>query len=269
MFCIIKVFFVTQDMRVIVQQGISAMPEVRTKKPLWISHRGYTANAVENTYAAFKAAVDIGFTFLETDLRITRDNHIVLIHDHTLNRLANDSRRVSDLARREIESFRLANGEQFFFLEQFFGSFSRCFWTFDIKPEKGKQTIQRLASWVKKNNFFTQFVGQAKFLTWKPGHEKLLNAYFPGVDYYARKTECWRAGLAALFGLPALGSIKSNRTYALPASLGNISLFEKSIVSHFHKRNARTIAFLPASDDLTRKALNANFDEILTNGKIL
>ena len=114
-----------------------------------------------------------------------------------------------------------------------------------------------------------RFTGQVKFLTWKPDHEKMLNAYFPGVDCYARKTECWRAGLAVLSGLPALGAIKPNRTYALPASLGNISLFEKSIVSHFHKRKAKTIAFLPASDDLTRKALNANFDEILTNGKIL
>ena len=114
-----------------------------------------------------------------------------------------------------------------------------------------------------------RFTSQVKFLTWKPDHEKILNAYFPGVDCYARKKECWRAGLAVILGLPALGAIKSNRTYALPASVGNISLFEKSIVSCFHKRNAKTIAFLPASADLSIKAVNANFDEILTNGKIL
>ena len=78
------------------------MPEDRGKKTIWISHRGYTANAVENTYAAFKAAVDIGFTFLETDLRTTRDQQIVLIHDDTLNRLANDNRRVIDLTRKEV-----------------------------------------------------------------------------------------------------------------------------------------------------------------------
>ena len=245
------------------------MPEARTKKPIWISHRGYTANEVENTYAAFKAAVDIGFTSLETDLRITRDDHIVLIHDHTLSRLANDNRSVSDLNRREIESFKLANGERFFFLDQFMESFGSCAWTFDIKPEKGKQTIQRLASWIRKNDDLHRFVSRVKFLTWKPDHEKMLNACFPGADYYARKTECWRAGLAAFFGLPALGGIKANRTYALPASLRNISLFKQSIVSRFHNRNAKNIAFLPASDDLVKKALNANFDEILTNGKIL
>ncbi len=89
------------------------------RKPVWISHRGFKANAVENTFNAFAAAVDIGFSALETDLRITKDRHIVLIHDKTLSRLANDHRRVIDLTRRELESFRLANGEQFLFFEQF------------------------------------------------------------------------------------------------------------------------------------------------------
>jgi glycerophosphoryl diester phosphodiesterase len=270
--CINRVFIDTQDNprgRFIIQEGISVMPEDRLQKPTWISHRGYTANAVENTYAAFKAAVDIGFTFLETDLRITKDNHIALIHDHRLKRLANDSRCVSDLNRREIESLRLANGEPFLFFEQFIESFGNCFWTLDIKPENGEQTIQVLALWVENNNFFHPFIKQVKFLTWKPEHEKLLNACFPGADCYARKKECWRAGLAVLFGLPALGGIKPNRTYALTASLGNISLFKKTIVSRFHKRSARTIAFLPSSDELAKKALEANFDEILTNGKIL
>lgn len=245
------------------------MSEVPAKKPLWISHRGYTKNATENTYDAFKAAIDIGFTALETDLRTTKDNHIVLIHDNTLKRLVNDSRNVSDLTRKQIESFQLKSNERFLFFEQFIDSFNACSWTFDIKPEKGEQTLHELVKWVKKNHFLKAFLRQAKFLAWQPGHEKLINTYFPGVDCYARKKECWRAGLAVLFGLPVLGSIKPNRIYALPASLGNISLFKKSIVTHFHKKNAKTIAFLPPTDALAYQAVKAGFDEILTNGKIL
>ena len=75
-----------------------------SQKPVWISHRGYTAKAVENTAPAFQAAMDIGFKHLETDLRMTGDGQIVLIHDETLSRLANDRRRVRDLTRRELES---------------------------------------------------------------------------------------------------------------------------------------------------------------------
>ena len=71
--------------------------------PLWISHRGYKAHAVENTRAAFEAAVAHGFTALETDLRRTRDGHLVLHHDPTLDRLAGDPRVVAGLTRAQLE----------------------------------------------------------------------------------------------------------------------------------------------------------------------
>lgn len=245
------------------------MTSVSLKKPVWISHRGFKANAVENTFNAFAAAVDIGFSALETDLRITKDRHIVLIHDKTLSRLANDRRRVIDLTRRELESIRLANGEQFFFFEKFIQKFSHCSWTLDIKPENGKKTIHALAAFSEKNNFSKQLARNAKFLTWNSSHEKLLKSFFPWADCYAKKIECWQAGLSVLCRLPSLGSIKPGRTYALPPFLGGIFLYKKSFVRHFHQRNAKTIAFLPETDFLAQKAVEAGFDEILTNNMIV
>ncbi len=239
------------------------------KKPVWISHRGFKANAVENTRSAFQAAVDIGFSSLETDLRMSKDNHIVLIHDEKTSRLAGDRRRVRDLTRRELESFKLANGERFFFFEQFAKLFNHCSWTLDIKPERGKETIHALAAWAHQNDFENQLCRQAKFLTWQADHEKLLKSFFPTAVFYARKIECWRAGLSVILDLPAAGSIKSGRTYALPPSFGKISLFKDSVVRPFHQRNAKTIAFLPDTDFLAQKAVQSGFDEILTNGKIL
>ncbi len=239
------------------------------KNPVWISHRGYKENAVENTFNAFAAAVDIGFSALETDLRITKDRQIVLIHDKTLSRLANDRRRVIDLTRRDLESIRLANGEQFFFFEQFAQKFNQCSWTLDIKPENGDETIHKLAAWTEKNDFSKQLARNAKFLTWNSGHEKRLKSFFPWADCYANKVECWQAGLSVLCRLPALGFIKPGRTYALPPFFGRIFLYKKSIVRLFHQQKAKIIAFLPETDFLAQKAVEAGFDEILTNGPIL
>jgi hypothetical protein len=239
------------------------------KKTVWISHRGFKAHAVENTSNAFKAAMDIGFSAIETDLRVTKDNHIVLIHDKTLFRLAKDRRRVRDLTRHELESFKLAQGERFFFFDQFTEAFDNRSWTFDIKPESGNETIHALAAWTKKHDFSKPLSRQAKFLTWTAGHEALLKSYFPWADCYARKVECWRAGVSVLVGLPWLGSIKPGRTYAIPAKFGTVSLFKDSVVTPFHRRNARTIAFLPETDFLAAKAVEAGFDEILTNGRIV
>lgn len=48
-------------------------------------HRGARGLAPENTLAAFRKALELGVTTLETDLAVTRDRHIVLSHDPTLN----------------------------------------------------------------------------------------------------------------------------------------------------------------------------------------
>ncbi|MBL0867756.1 phosphodiesterase [Pectobacterium carotovorum] len=54
-------------------------------------HRGHSAGAPENTLAAFNKAFEhAGFgVTCETDLRITRDGELVLIHDETVNRTTN------------------------------------------------------------------------------------------------------------------------------------------------------------------------------------
>ena len=48
-------------------------------------HRGARGLAPENTLAAFRAALEIGVTTLETDLAVTRDGVLVLSHDPQLN----------------------------------------------------------------------------------------------------------------------------------------------------------------------------------------
>ncbi len=251
------------------------------EKSLWISHRGYKENAVENTRAAFRAAVDLGFSCLETDLRLTRDKRIVLIHDPGLDRLAGVRKQVEDMTAAELAGIRLTplhrkvgqdEGENAFdnrllFFEDFAAEFSGCSWVLDIKPEAGADTIRALSRWAEAEGKVETIVRRAKILTWRAGHEALAAERFPGVSFYARRPECWRAGFAVLFGQPRFGAIRPGRTYALTSSLLGIPLFRPSIVRRFHKRRAKVVAFLPPTDDLARRAAAAGFDEILTNRK--
>ena len=69
---------------------------------LVIAHRGASGHAPENTLAAFRQAVALGATFIETDLQLTRDARFVAIHDDTVNRTTNGQGTVHDLTLAEV-----------------------------------------------------------------------------------------------------------------------------------------------------------------------
>ena len=56
------------------------------KPPLVIAHRGDSAHRPENTLAAFAGALELGVSAVEMDIQLTRDGHVVVIHDVTLER---------------------------------------------------------------------------------------------------------------------------------------------------------------------------------------
>ncbi len=237
--------------------------------PVWISHRGNGTGFPENTLDAFREAVRHGFSILETDLRISRDGHIVLAHDPTLQRLCGDRRLVHDLTRAELLRIPLPGGCRLLFFDEFMDAFSGCHWTLDIKPEHGVETVRALAEWAARHGKETALQERGTFLVWQRRHGRMLRQRFPGAVFYAGKWACVRAGTAALLGLPAGGDIRTGKTYGLPPRLGGIRLYRERIVRYYRRRNARLLAFLPETDADTRDAIRLGFDEILTNGRIL
>ena len=57
--------------------------------PLIIAHRGDVTNAPENTILAFKKALDLGADGIELDVRLTKDEKLVVFHDRRLERTSN------------------------------------------------------------------------------------------------------------------------------------------------------------------------------------
>jgi len=57
--------------------------------PLFIAHRGYSASYPENTLAAFNGAIDAGAHMIELDVCLSKDRHLVVIHDETVDRTTN------------------------------------------------------------------------------------------------------------------------------------------------------------------------------------
>ncbi|MGH8862226.1 MAG: glycerophosphodiester phosphodiesterase [Jatrophihabitantaceae bacterium] len=73
-------------------------------RPLVVAHRGASSTVAEHTLAAYVSAIDAGAEGLECDVRLTRDGHLVCVHDRTVNRTSDGSGVVSELDLQRLEA---------------------------------------------------------------------------------------------------------------------------------------------------------------------
>lgn len=74
------------------------------RAPLVIAHRGASGYAPENTIAAFKLAVEMGFDLIENDVHKTKDGVIVVSHDGSLERCTDGTGKIADQTLAEVQS---------------------------------------------------------------------------------------------------------------------------------------------------------------------
>ena len=79
---------------------------------LQIGHRGARTYAPENTISSFKKAIEIGVDAVELDVRKTKDNQLVVIHDADVKRTTNGEGLVCELTLKEIKSFSAGDDEK-------------------------------------------------------------------------------------------------------------------------------------------------------------
>ncbi len=69
------------------------------------AHRGASDQYPENTMLAFKKAIEQGADGIETDVHLTKDNVLVLIHDETIDRTSNGQGWIKDYTYEELLQF--------------------------------------------------------------------------------------------------------------------------------------------------------------------
>ncbi|MBE6674300.1 MAG: hypothetical protein E7596_04240 [Ruminococcaceae bacterium] len=68
------------------------------------AHRGDSYNYYENTMTAFEKAIEAGADMIETDVHLTKDNYLVLIHDDKVDRTTNGAGRVCEMTLSELKA---------------------------------------------------------------------------------------------------------------------------------------------------------------------
>ena len=103
--------------------------------PLAFAHRGGAEEFPENSLAAFRAATDMGFRYLETDVHLSADGVVVAFHDDVLDRVTDGSGAVADLTWDELRDARIQGTEPIPTMAELFETFPDVRFNIDAKSE--------------------------------------------------------------------------------------------------------------------------------------
>lgn len=78
-----------------------------TENQKFCAHRGLSALMPENTLPAFAAACAMGADEIEFDVRLTKDNRLIVSHDNTLERISDGFGKLCDCTLEELETLNI------------------------------------------------------------------------------------------------------------------------------------------------------------------
>ena len=144
-------------------------------RPIAFAHRGGADHpdlvGLENTLAAFRHAVSLGYTYLETDVHATRDGVLLAFHDTVLDRVTDTSGGVTDATYDELARVRIAGRETIPTLADVFDELPQARFNIDVKSSAAVPLL-------------------ARFIEERRAHDRVLVGSFSGrrLNHFRRLT---------------------------------------------------------------------------------
>lgn len=122
--------------------------------PLVIAHRGFSGKYPENTFVAFQKAMEAGADGFECDLRLTRDDKIVVFHDDDLRRLCGTPYTIEERRWSELQHLKVKGQEPICSLEDLIENFSSVRMNLEIKKSiNAKALLRKLIPLIEEREF--------------------------------------------------------------------------------------------------------------------
>ncbi len=226
--------------------------------PLAIAHRGGAALAPENTLAAFAVASGLGLRYLETDVRVTSDGHLVCFHDETLRRVTSQAGPVRSKSLRQLRALRINETELIPTFDEALDAFpDQCF-SVDLKDQAG------LGPLVKS----LQRKGVAQRVCIAGAWDGWLAEVHQQVPEVT--TALGWGSLTALLTCAQTGvrppSALATAPFAhVPVKLGRVPIFVERLVGMSHHIGVRIVTWTVDEPLVMRRLLDAGVDAIITD----
>ena len=227
--------------------------------PLAIAHRGGMGLAPENTLAAFARAAALGLTYLETDVRTTRDGHVVCFHDASLARVTGHPGGVADLDLAAVRRLRVHGVDQIPTLTEALASFPEARFAIDLKDERSVVAMARLLrgnpAWARRicvagawSRWLMRLQDQVPCVTTALGWRSLTTL-----------VACSRGGVR-----PRV-AVDRGAFAHVPMRLGRLPIHSERVLGRAHQLGIRVVVWTVDDPATMRSLLDAGVDGIITD----
>ena len=227
-------------------------------EPLAIAHRGGAALAQENSLAAFGLASGLGLRYLETDVRVTSDGHLVCFHDETLERVTSATGPVRLKSLRDLRALRINGIEPIPTFDEALDAFPNQCFTVDPKDQAG------LGPLVKS----LQRKGVAERVCITGAWDGLLAQVHREVPNVTTALG-WRSLTALLMcahtGVRPPKALATAPFAHVPVKLGCVPIFVERLVAMSHNIGVRVVTWTVDEPVVMRRLLAAGVDAIISD----
>ncbi len=231
--------------------------------PLAFAHRGGSLQGddvgLENSLFAFQAAVDLGYTHVETDVHATKDGVLVAFHDPTLTRMTDTDGIIEELTYAELSRARIGGREPIPRLEELLTSWPRLRLNIDAKSPRAVHLLARAIAehqaWDRV--CVASFSPRALRLLRRLLGPRVATAYSP-------------VGVAALLVLPtrllrarALGSV--GQAAQVPVRRGRLEIVTPRFLDRAHVLGKQVHVWTINAPEEMSRLLDLGVDGIITD----
>lgn len=105
-------------------------------RPIAFAHRGGTSAAPENTMRAFEDAVELGYSYIETDVHATADGVLVAFHDPDLRRTCGINATIAESTWETVKSARVDGTDGIPLFADLLHTWPNIKWNIDCKSDE-------------------------------------------------------------------------------------------------------------------------------------
>ncbi|MFC1715709.1 glycerophosphodiester phosphodiesterase [Candidatus Poribacteria bacterium] len=212
-----------------------------------IGHRGARGLEPENTMRSFQKGLELNVDYIECDVHMTKDNHIVLMHDHTVDRTTDGNGPVNSFTFDEIRRLDAGKGERIPTLQELL----------DLARGKVKLHIE-----LKDETATEATVGMVE----ENGMEREVFLTSGNTETLRRVREL-NASIPTehIFGNPPEDAIERALSVGAKRISCHISHLTSELVQKAHESNIEVIAWPPNTVEEAKKAMECNVDLICTD----